>query len=141
MCSFLGAKEKKIDTVIWLSCANLNFASFFIIYIECPEGGYQSNFPVHFFPNPTFQFSNPIPIDIFTFFPFQWPNPSPSVAWTPFSQGKTCQSHFPFSLSAHQPSIYFCCRAFPGLLSLDKIFNWSVLWKMIPYSRHTCSHL
>ena len=47
-----------------------------------------------FFPNPTSQLSNPIPFLIFNIFPI----PSPSVAWTPFSQGKTCQSQFPFYL-------------------------------------------
>ena len=67
---------------------------------EGPEGGweYQSHFPVHFFSKSHFAIlKSHSHFWFLTFFSHsQWPNPSPSVAWTPFSQGKTCQSQFPF---------------------------------------------
>ena len=66
--------------------------------IEGHEGGEGTNLISQFifFQIPLRNSQIPFPFLILTFFSHsQWQNPSPSVAWTLFSQGKTCQSQFP----------------------------------------------
>ena len=61
--------------------------------------GIPISFPSSFF----FQIplcSSEIPFP-FLIFNSQWPNPSPSVAWTPFTQCKTCLQGLPISLQQY----------------------------------------